>query len=546
MSSSAFKRSVIDIVSVKQYGAQGNNTTDDTTSIQTAINALIAAGGGLLYFPSGTYKVSAALTTTVPIYLLGAGLKNTVVRQTSPTANGVVFDYPSLVQGGGIDSISIEAGAGWVTASNQGSGSTGIGLQVKASNGLFIGENFGVHNFDTGISCLGSYYAQFTKFQVLYATTDAILLSKNGATVGAGNLFRHGKISNFGFTGTNTASYGIRNNASGGDFFEFLDVTTFNKGISLQATATENVLYCFFTSVLADTCLTNNWEFDGTSGKVWATNLTNCWGSYSTNGAGVVVKGANIDSIKWIGGAIRENGTHGVHLQYGKNVAFTGTEISSNSKLTANTYNGVQVDAGVSDWSFLGCEVGNFASTLTGQLNNVNIAAGASTNFRIIGCGLEAPGAGGVPIANGSSASSYIVQNNTPLQSAGVNQTRGANLTGVSLGTVAAGATVYMGGNGAQAVEDDSSMMLGRSGIVSQLVVEVVAAPGAGETFTYTVRKNGSDTAMTGTISGGASFQVIVTTNAFTVAATDKLTLKLVTSGGAVVTRHRWVMTVDP
>lgn len=47
---------------VKAYGALGNGVANDTTAIQTAINAAFAVGG-TVYFPPGEYIVSAALTT---------------------------------------------------------------------------------------------------------------------------------------------------------------------------------------------------------------------------------------------------------------------------------------------------------------------------------------------------------------------------------------------------------------------------------------------------------------------------------------------------
>jgi parallel beta-helix repeat protein len=40
---------------VKDYGAVGNNSTDDTTAIQSALNACNTAGGGTVYFPKGIY-----------------------------------------------------------------------------------------------------------------------------------------------------------------------------------------------------------------------------------------------------------------------------------------------------------------------------------------------------------------------------------------------------------------------------------------------------------------------------------------------------------
>ena len=47
--------------SVKDFGATGDGTTDDTTAIQAAITAVIGTGGWL-FFPDGTYKITSALT----------------------------------------------------------------------------------------------------------------------------------------------------------------------------------------------------------------------------------------------------------------------------------------------------------------------------------------------------------------------------------------------------------------------------------------------------------------------------------------------------
>jgi hypothetical protein len=54
-----------EIVSVKDYGAKGNGTTDDTSAIQSAINAVFSHAGGALYFPNGTYRISSKLVIPV-------------------------------------------------------------------------------------------------------------------------------------------------------------------------------------------------------------------------------------------------------------------------------------------------------------------------------------------------------------------------------------------------------------------------------------------------------------------------------------------------
>jgi hypothetical protein len=49
---------------VLDYGATGNGSTDDRTAINLAFTACLAAGGGTVYFPKGTYYVSDFIGNT--------------------------------------------------------------------------------------------------------------------------------------------------------------------------------------------------------------------------------------------------------------------------------------------------------------------------------------------------------------------------------------------------------------------------------------------------------------------------------------------------
>ncbi|HEY5668023.1 MAG TPA: glycosyl hydrolase family 28-related protein [Candidatus Saccharimonadales bacterium] len=62
---------------VRDYGAKGDNVTDDTASIQAAINAL-PAGGGVVWLPAGRYIIAGTLTipNDIAVTLQGAGMGN--------------------------------------------------------------------------------------------------------------------------------------------------------------------------------------------------------------------------------------------------------------------------------------------------------------------------------------------------------------------------------------------------------------------------------------------------------------------------------------
>ncbi|MBS1868192.1 MAG: hypothetical protein JSS99_00855 [Actinobacteria bacterium] len=62
------------------YEARGDGSTDDARAIQEAINAANGAGGGIVYFPAGTYVVGTTLTLYSRIYLVGAGVDATRLR----------------------------------------------------------------------------------------------------------------------------------------------------------------------------------------------------------------------------------------------------------------------------------------------------------------------------------------------------------------------------------------------------------------------------------------------------------------------------------
>jgi len=60
-------------VNAKDYGATGTGNTDDSASLQAALNAIAIAGKGALFLPAGTYSLSQDLVVPSNCMVLGAG-----------------------------------------------------------------------------------------------------------------------------------------------------------------------------------------------------------------------------------------------------------------------------------------------------------------------------------------------------------------------------------------------------------------------------------------------------------------------------------------
>ena len=66
------------------YGAVADNgATDNSTAIQSAINAVSAAGGGIVFIPAGSYGVASSIAPKSNVTLLGCGVSSVIFRTTT-------------------------------------------------------------------------------------------------------------------------------------------------------------------------------------------------------------------------------------------------------------------------------------------------------------------------------------------------------------------------------------------------------------------------------------------------------------------------------
>ena len=83
-------------VQVRDYGAAGNGTTDDTVSIQNACDAVETAGGGVVQLDGNKTYIVTSLLLGSYVHLMGAG-QSTVLKLKNGTNHGSSYRFPGTV-----------------------------------------------------------------------------------------------------------------------------------------------------------------------------------------------------------------------------------------------------------------------------------------------------------------------------------------------------------------------------------------------------------------------------------------------------------------
>lgn len=130
-------------ISVKNFGAVGNGVANDTAAMQTAIDAVAAAGGGTLHVPRGTYKVTG-ITLADNVTLHGDGKLVSIIKLANGAnqhviqaggfdlyANGVARDVPVGCKTAGLRALCIDGNKANQAAAKHGLAYYGVDVQIE-------------------------------------------------------------------------------------------------------------------------------------------------------------------------------------------------------------------------------------------------------------------------------------------------------------------------------------------------------------------------------------------------------------------------------
>lgn len=159
------------------YGAIGDGVANDQSAIAAALAAAVAAGGGIVFFPKGTYLITTAIEWDHRVSILGVGARDSIITSNSASNARILTWTSGSVQG---DPIWI---AGMAFSASQ--ANTGEQLYASVPVNIVIDRcGFGTSANATGvgISVSGAYHLRVlnSRFSVNGAAGTAVTLSTTG------------------------------------------------------------------------------------------------------------------------------------------------------------------------------------------------------------------------------------------------------------------------------------------------------------------------------------------------------------------------------
>lgn len=184
-------------LSVKDFGAVGNGTTDDTLAFQDAI-ATVTANGGLLAIPEGTYKLSGNTAFDIDLGRISVFGEGSVTLDCSTMTSNYafhVFSSLSYPESNYVNTTHIFQGLAIVGGRLSGYHGIRIGHPSNAGNGQLRLIGIGVYGFDRNFETISNAWRIILDCCVsLNPLTYTFFVGPSGTNTGEAMSFYHCKF----------------------------------------------------------------------------------------------------------------------------------------------------------------------------------------------------------------------------------------------------------------------------------------------------------------------------------------------------------------
>jgi parallel beta-helix repeat protein len=341
------------VFSVVDYGATGNGSTDDRAAIQAAVDAANTAGGGVVYFPIGSYAVTSGTVTvssTAGITLRGAGI-GSVIKSTVSTQGAKVtitgtnvgvemlkFDggYTSGAHSGDFGLINITDGkkvrirlCTFVNSLDRAIRIRGAAEDLDISYNVFSNHFEAIHSFATSSSAIPQRIAITHNFfrdnWGTGAETGAVKLQNGQTTRSAGHIVSDNIISNTGQMGIELWN-SLADSTITGNTIERVEFGISLDGTIRTAVTGNTVKLVTYTGIESATSTADN------------TITGNIVSGYNSSGTrtgtyGIITSNTPPTRIAIVGNSVRGFTSAGVQLQTTTNSLVAQNQISDCVKL---------------------------------------------------------------------------------------------------------------------------------------------------------------------------------------------------------------------
>jgi hypothetical protein len=370
---------IMPVANVKHgdYGAIGDGSTDDRQAIQDAIDEVEGEGGGIVWIPEGTYKIGTPGldigAVAGNVILMGVG--NSSILKTDHVSSNILSLGDGSTTRSGITVRDLK-----FTSSVTRSGGAAIDLN-KVS--LCTLENINIASENTGIT---------TSATNTIVRMNNIDIRETIQTNGIGMFLNHGNdyyIKNVVMDAASDPFAGIRLGNVGNVWMSDTHLLNSGHGLYINPDAGEVASDIFLTNCKVQSCDQNGIFINADTATSTARKIKISGGIMDGNTKnGIRITGhasSTIDDIDIDNVGVYGNGEHGISLEVGVNVSINGCKISGNDSGDSSTYDGVSVNAGITQFQITNNFIGTMGGESNYQVYGIDIGSGAGNEFIITG-----------------------------------------------------------------------------------------------------------------------------------------------------------------